>query len=471
MAILIRNIGLLVTMDDAGRELQDAWLLIDGPAVRDLGTGAPPKTPEGTEVIDAHGGLVIPGMVNTHHHLYQTFQKNLPMVQDAKLFDWLLGLYEVWRELTPEDVRVSATLGIGELLLTGCTTIADHFYVFPQGRAEKLLDETIEAARTLGARFHPSRGSMSRGRSQGGLPPDDVVQKPDEILKDSERVVSQFHDPSRFSMCRLALAPCSPFSVTDDLLRESARLARKLKVRLHTHLAETKDEEEFCLKTHGCRPLAYMEKVEWLGPDVWYAHGVWLDDAELKLMGETGTGIAHCPTSNLRLGSGIAPVPKALSLNVPVGLAVDGSASNDASDMIRELQMCTMVHRVGTGVSAMPARRALRLATRGGARVLGRDDVGALAPGMAADVVLFRLDDLGCAGALHDKLAALAFTTGIHRADRVLVNGRTVVKEGRLVNADERALFEQSNRLAAKMVERAHARTKIDFLRLREDPR
>ncbi len=465
MAVLIRNIGLLVTLDDAGRELQDAWVLIDGPAVRDLGVGSPPKVPEDTEIVDAKGGLVIPGMVNTHHHLYQTFQKNLPMVQDAKLFDWLVGLYEVWRELTPEDVRVSATLGIGELLLSGCTTIADHFYVFPRGRADKLLDESIEAARALGARFHPSRGSMSRGRSQGGLPPDDVVQRPDEILEDSERVISRFHDPSRFSMCRVALAPCSPFSVTDDLLLESARLARKHKVRLHTHLAETKDEEEFCLKTHGVRPLAYMEKVEWLGPDVWYAHGVWLDDAELKLMGETGTGIAHCPTSNLRLGSGIAPIPKALSLNVPVGLGVDGSASNDSSDMIRELQMCTLVHRVGTGVTAMPARRALYLATRGGARVLGRDDVGALAPGMAADLALFRLDDLGVAGAMHDKLAALAFTTGIRRADRVLVNGRTVVKEGRLVNADERALFEQANRLAAQMVERAHARTKIDFLR------
>lgn len=466
MTTLIRNIGHLATMDDAGSELRDAWILVDGPAIRDVGTGAPPALPGITETIDAKGGLAIPGMVNTHHHLYQTFQRNLPRVQDAKLFDWLLGLYEVWRELTPDDVRVSAAVGIGELLLTGCTTVADHFYVFPTAQSPHLLDETIDAARELGVRFHPSRGSMSRGRSQGGLPPDDVVQAPDEILADSERVVARYHDASRFSMCRLTLAPCSPFSVTDDLLLQSARLARKLKVRLHTHLAETKDEEQFCLETHGVRPLGYMEKVEWLGNDVWYAHGVWLNDDELKLMGRTGTGIGHCPTSNLRLGSGIAPVPKAVDFGVPVGLAVDGSASNDASDMIRELQMCTMVHRVGTGVEAMPARKALRIATRGGARVLGRDDIGQIAPGMAADIVLFRLDDLGLAGAMHDPLAALCFTTGIRRAHTVLVNGKVVVRDERLVNVDVDSLIARANRQAAGMVLRATARTKLDFLSL-----
>lgn len=464
MATLIKNIGYIATMDDADREIRDGWILVDGPAIVSLGSGEPPKDAKITEVIDAHGGLAIPGMVNTHHHLYQTFQKNLPRVQDAKLFDWLLGLYEVWRELTCEDVRVSAQLGIGELLLTGCTTIADHFYVFPKQQTGQLLDETIESARKLGARFHPSRGSMSRGKSKGGLPPDDVVQEPEVILADSERVIQQFHDAKRFSMCRLALAPCSPFSVTDELLVESAQLARAHKVRLHTHLAETKDEDDFCLRTLGARPLAYMEKVGWLGPDVWYAHGVYLNEDELKLMAKTGTGIAHCPTSNLRLGSGIAPIPRAFELGVPVGLAVDGSASNDASDMIRELQMCTMVHRVGTGVEAMPARRALRIATRGGAKVLGRDDVGQLAPNCAADIVLFRLDDLGLAGAMHDPLAALCFTTGMHRADTVLVNGKVVVKEARLVNVDEKQLFADANRLSAGMVARATARTKIEFL-------
>jgi cytosine/adenosine deaminase-related metal-dependent hydrolase len=464
MALLIKNIGYIATMDDAEREIRGGWILVDGPAIVALGDGEPPARAEVAETIDAGGALAIPGMVNTHHHLYQTFQRNLPLVQDAKLFDWLLGLYEVWRELRPEDVRVSAQVGLGELLLTGCTTVADHFYVFPHGQTGQLLDETIEAARGIGVRFHPSRGSMSRGRSQGGLPPDDVVQRPEEILADSERVIARYHDPARYSMCRLALAPCSPFSVTDELLLESARLARKHGVRLHTHLAETKDEEQFCLQMHGCRPLAYMEKVEWIGPDVWFAHGVWLDEEELERMGRAGTGIAHCPTSNLRLGSGIAPIPSALDHGVPVGLAVDGSASNDASDMIRELQMCTMVHRVGTGVESMPARRALRVATRGGARVLGRDDLGQLAPGMAADIVLFGLDDLGLAGAMHDPVAALAFTTGIRRAQTVLVNGKLVVKEGRLLNLDTPDLFARANRQAAQMVERAAARTKIDFL-------
>lgn len=449
-------------MDDGERELRNAWIEIEGPAIKALGTGESP--PDVDEVIDAHGALAIPGMVNTHHHLYQTFQRNVPFVQDAKLFDWLVGLYEIWRELTPADVQTSALVGMGELLLTGCTTIADHFYVFPKGQPEHLLDQTIEASRQLGVRFHPSRGSMSRGRSQGGLPPDDVVQSPEAILSDSERVINTYHDAGRFSMCRVALAPCSPFSVTDELLTESAKLARKHGVRLHTHLAETKDEEDFCLEMHGCRPLAYMEKVGWLGPDVWFAHGVWLNDDELALMGKTGTGIAHCPVSNLRLGSGIARIPRALELGVPVGLAVDGSASNDASDMVRELQMCTMVHRVGTGVTTMPARKALRIATRGGARVLGRDDIGQLAPGMAADIVLFRTDDIGLAGAMHDPLAALAFTTGMQRAQTVLVNGRVVVRDGQLVGVDAAALCTRANSQAAGMIERARARTKLSFL-------
>lgn len=466
MTTLIHNIGLIATLDDADREIGNGWILVEGPAIAAMGSGEPPPFPTPpTRAIDAQGALAIPGMVNTHHHLYQTFQRALPLVEDAKLFDWLVGLYQVWRELRPEDVRTSAMVGMAELLLTGCTTVADHFYVFPQAQTGQLLDETIVAARQLGVRFHPSRGSMSRGRSLGGLPPDDVVQTPDVILEDSERVIRRFHDPKRFSMCRVALAPCSPFSVTDDLLRESARLARKHGVRLHTHLAETKDEEQFCLERHGCRPLAYMERVEWLGADVWYAHGVYLDENELKEMARTGTGIAHCPTSNLRLGSGIAPIPRALDLDVPVGLAVDGSASNDSSDMVRELQTCTLIHRLGA-VDAMPARRALRVATRGGARVLGRDDVGYLAPGMAADIALFRLDDIGLAGAMHDPVAALALTTGMRRADCVVVNGRVVVEEGRLLGIDLDRLIADANRQAAAMVERAGRRTGLKFLEL-----
>jgi cytosine/adenosine deaminase-related metal-dependent hydrolase len=466
MTTLIKNIALIATMDDEGRELRDGWIQVNGPAIVALGEGKVPDdiSESASSTIDAKGALAIPGMVNTHHHLYQTFQRNVPFVQDAKLFDWLVGLYEIWRELRPEDVNVSAMVGLSELLLTGCTTVADHFYVFPNGQTPHLLDETIEAARKVGVRFHPSRGSMSRGRSLGGLPPDDVVQKPEAILEDSERVIQQYHDASRFSMCRLALAPCSPFSVTDDLLVESAKLARKHGVRLHTHLAETKDEDDFCLQMVGCRPVDYMERVGWLGPDVWYAHGVYLNDDELRRMAKTGTGIAHCPVSNLRLGSGIAPIPRAVELGVPVGLAVDGSASNDASDMIRELQTCTLVHRVGTSVDAMPARKALRIATRGGARVLGRDDIGQLAPGMAADIVLFRLDDLGLAGAMHDPIAALAFTTGIRRADCVMINGNVVVQDGMLLRVDARQITSTANRLAQAMIERAHIRTKIPFL-------
>ena len=468
MTLLIRNIGLIATMDDEGRELRDGWILVDGPAVAALGSGAPPSPSGPCETLDAHGALAIPGLVNTHHHLFQTFHKNLPYVQDAKLFDWLVGLYQVWRELTPEDVHVSALVGLGELLLTGCTTVADHFYLFPKKQPPHLLDETLSAARRLGVRFHPSRGSMSRGVSLGGLPPDDVVQDSETILRDCRRVVERFHDPKRFSLCRLALAPCAPFSVTDDLLVETAQLARSYGVRLHTHLAETLDEDAYCQRTVGCRPLEYMEKVGWLGPDVWFAHGVYLNEGELARMAKAGTGIAHCPTSNLRLGSGIAPIPRALDLGVPVGLAVDGSASNDASDMIRELQTCTLVHRVGTGVAAMPARRALEVATRGGARVLGRDDIGQLAPGYAADIALFRLDDLGLAGAMHDPLAALCFTTGIRRAETVLVNGRVVVQESRLLSVDAAQLFEGANRLSRSMVERATLHSRIDFL---ENPR
>jgi 8-oxoguanine deaminase len=466
MLTVIKNLSLIATMDDEQREITDGWIAVNGPAIQAVGAGPLPADAldPSAAVIDGRGALAIPGMVNTHHHLFQTLQRNVPFVQDAKLFDWLVGLYEIWRELRAEDVRTSALVGLGELLLTGCTTVADHFYVFPTGQPETLLDETIEAARQLGVRFHPSRGSMSRGRSKGGLPPDDVVQEPQVILRDSERVIAKYHDPERFSMCRLALAPCSPFSVTDELLIESAALARNRGVRLHTHLAETKDEEDFCLKTHGCRPLAYMQRVDWIGPDVWYAHGVWLNDEELQRMAATGTGVAHCPVSNLRLGSGIAPIPLALRRGVPVGLAVDGSASNDASDMIRELQMCTLVHRVGTAVDSMSARQALWIATRGGARVLGRDDIGQIAPGMAADIVMLRLDDLGLAGALHDPIAALALTTGIRRADCVMVQGSVVVKDGKLTGADASELLANAGRQSRDMMQRAAARSGIQPL-------
>ena len=449
-------------MDPSRRVLDGGYVAWEDGAVTYVGADRPEGPFDVT--VDARGCIVVPGLVNTHHHLYQTLQRVVPFVQDAKLFDWLLGLYEIWRELTPEAVYTGAAVGLSELLLSGCTTVADHFYVFPKGQPGNLLDETIRAARELGVRFHPTRGSMSRGRSNGGLPPDDVVQGEDAILEDCVRVIEAFHDPAPRSMCRVGLAPCSPFSVTPELLERTAVLARERGVRMHTHLAETIDEEAYCLETQGLRPLAFMEKVGWLGPDVWYAHGIHFNDAELDRLAETGTGVAHCPISNLRLGSGIARVPEMLERGVPVGLAVDGSASNDGSNMLTEARVATLVHRVGTGVSAMPAATALELATLGSARVLGRDDIGALAPGMAADLAVFDLRDIGYAGAMHDPLAALLMTAGPARARTVVVDGRVVVDGGRLLTVDEGALYETANGIAASMIGRMRGRTGRDPL-------
>ena len=451
----VRGALAVATMDDEGTVLQDADIVCVGPMIEQVGRGL--RVQDADVILDARGKVVLPGFVNTHHHLYQTLCRAVPSVQDAKLFDWLVGLYEIWRHLTPEAVQVSAMTGMAELLLTGCTTTSDHFYVFPQGQPDDLLDRTVEAAAAVGIRFCVTRGSMSRGRSKGGLPPDDVVQAEDAILKDSERVIEAFHDPGPLSMCQVALAPCSPFSVTSELLRDTAILARERGVRLHTHLAETKDEEEYCLDKHGKRPLAYMEDVGWLGEDVWYAHGIHFDDAELRLLAETGTGVAHCPTSNMRLGSGIARVPEMLDLGVPVGLAVDGSASNDSSDMLAEVRNALLLHRVSGGPDRLGAMDVLRLATRGGARLLGRDDIGSLEPGKAADFVLWDLEDVAYAGAMHDPVAALVFCNARTRAHTVVVHGQVVVSEGRLVRLDEADLVRTHNEHAARLLERARA--------------
>ncbi|MFA6318511.1 MAG: amidohydrolase family protein, partial [Elusimicrobiota bacterium] len=357
------------------------------------------------------------------------------------------------RHVTPEGVYVSSQVGLGELLLTGCTTSSDHFYLFPGGRSADLIDREIEGARDLGMRFHACRGSMSRGKSKGGLPPDDVVQTEDEILKDCERLVGRYHDPKAFAMTRVALAPCSPFSVTTELLKLSAEMAKKWGVRLHTHLAETIDEEEYCLHLHKMRPLAYMESVGWLeGGRSWFAHCVHMNEAESKLMGRTATGVAHCPSSNLRLGSGIAPLRMYLSHKVPVGLGVDGSASNDCSAMLAEVRQAMLVARVKSGVASMPARDALWVATRGGAEVLGRDDIGELSPGKAADLSIFDVSGIDFAGSLSDPVAAVVFCGASHKARHVLVNGRQVVKDGRLVNVDEAALARKANKLSMDML-------------------
>jgi 8-oxoguanine deaminase len=461
---LLRGARAVVTMDDERRVLDNADVLCRGPRIVAVGPGLPVAA--GAEVIDCRGAIVIPGLINTHHHLYQTLTRAVPAVASSPLFDWLVKLYEVWRELDVEAARVGALVGLGELLLTGCTTAADHHYLFPRSQPDTILDETIAAAAELGVRFHPTRGSMSRGRSQGGLPPDDVVQDEDAILRDCERVVERFHDPAELSMCRVALAPCSPFSVTPTLLERTATLARRLGVRLHTHVAETADENDYCLKVYGKRPLAFMEQCGWVGADVWYAHGIYFDDDEIALLGRTRTGVAHCPTSNLRLGSGICRVPALRAAGVPVGLAVDGSASNDCSSMLAEVKMALLVHRVGTAVDAMPPLTALELATRGSAAVLGRDDVGVLAPGKAADVAVFALDDLGYAGA-HDPLGALLMCGTSTRAHTVLVNGRVVVRAGKLCAVDEAELRTRAQRIAEAMLARAGARTGIDYLATR----
>lgn len=449
---LFKNAAALITGDDALGEIAGADLLIDGRTVAALGPGLPGPA---DEVIDLSGRIVVPGLINTHHHLYQVLTRCLPAVQDAKLFDWLVYLYEIWKHLTPEDLHAAAQAGLAELLLTGCTTCSDHHYLCPECAEGDLFAAEADAAAALGIRLHMTRGSMSLGRSAGGLPPDSVIQDEATILADSARVVERFHDPDPLAMCQVALAPCSPFSVTPGLMREVAVLAREKKVRLHTHLAETLDEERFCVQRHGKRPLALMEDYGWLGPDVWFAHCVTLDPDEIRRLAATGTGVAHCPVSNLRLGSGIAPVPAMLAAGVPVGLAVDGSASNDSSNLLRELMTCMLVHRVGTAVDAMPARRALAVATTGGARVLGREALGSLAPGRAADLAVFDLRGLAYAGARHDPLAALLFCGLDQRAELVMVNGQIVVRDRRLVRLDEAELAERADRASRGLLGRA----------------
>lgn len=448
--LLLRHAEVLATMDgseipDGALLARDGWIEAVGPT-SDLPDAA-------DEVVDLSGHVVLPGLVNTHHHLYQTLTRVVPGVQDAGLFDWLTALYPVWGRMTPDHVRVATTLGLAELALSGCTTAFDHHYLWPNGSR---LDDQVEGAQPVGIRFHVSRGSMSLGESEGGLPPDSVVEDEDHIIEDSARVVADFHDPAPGAMLRVVIAPCSPFSVTTDLMRRSAELARELGVGLHTHLAETADEEAYCLDRFGARPVDYAASVGWEGGDVWYAHAVHVDPETVGRMAAAGTGVAHCPTSNMRLASGIAPVARYRASGVPVGLGVDGSASNDSSQMLAEVRQALLLARLATapGVGAgeqMTARSALAMATTGGAAVLGRDDVGRLAPGMAADIVAIDLNRVEYAGALHDPLAAVVFC-GVGRVDHSWVGGRRVVNQRRLVGVDEDELVRTHNRLATALV-------------------
>ena len=452
-SLKIEKIHTLVTVDDEYRVLHDVDVLVEGDKISAVGADLP--TPPNARVLDGRWCVAYPGFVNTHHHFYQTLTRNIPAVQNAKLFDWLLWLYEVWRGLHPEAVRVSTQIALGELLLSGCTTSTDHFYVFPSTAPQEFLDVEIDTARDIGVRFHPTRGSMSLGRSQGGLPPDDVTQSWEDILADCDRLIAKYHDPKPFAMTRIVLAPCSPFSVTRESLAETATFAREKNVFMHTHLCETHDEQDFCLEKIGMRPLEYMESVGWVGPDVWYAHGIWFTPEEIKRLGQMNCGVAHCPVSNLRLGSGICHVPALLEAGVRLGIAVDGSASNDSSNLLKEMQTALLVHRVGTGVTEMPPQQVIRMATRGGAEILGQPEIGQVKPGMAADLALFRLDSIDFAGAMSDPAHALLFCGSAPRAEYTIVAGRVLVEKGRLTGWDEQAVFHAANALTADLLKKA----------------
>ncbi len=447
--LLIKNIRAVVTCDGGDRVLTNADLLIEDGVIRALGQGISASC----ETLDASHMLCYPGLINTHHHLYQIFSRNLPAVQGFALFDWLVALYEIWKGLDRDVVRLSSLTGLGELLKTGCTTCFDHHYVFPHAAGDLLIDTQFAAAEELGIRMHASRGSMDLSKKDGGLPPDSVVQPVGAILKDSERLVAAYHDPSFGSMRQVALAPCSPFSVSSELLRQSALLARQLGVRLHTHLCETMDEERFTLEKFGMRPFAYLQSLGWAGPDVWYAHGIHFNDAELRALAETGTGVAHCPVSNMKLSSGVARVPEMLRLGVPVGLAVDGSASNDGSNLLEELRMCYLLHRLTSGEAAPTGYDVLKLATRGGACLLGRSDIGCIAKGMCADFFLVDSRRLELVGACEDPKAMLA-TVGLKGpVDYTFVGGRMAVERGRLTGVDEGWLSYEANARFRKYLE------------------
>ena len=463
--LLVKNADVLVTMDADRREIKDGALLVKDNAIHTVGTTSEveawladqPTLSPTDHTVSAEGTVVLPGLVNCHHHLYQTLTRTVGTGGGMVLFDWLKTLYPIWAEMDGEAVYVSAKLGLSEMVLGGATTVADHLYLFPNGAT---LDDEIRAAQEVGVRFHPTRGSMSLGESQGGLPPDRVCDSEEHILKDSQRVIERFHDPEPYSMLRIGLAPCSPFSVTTELMRESAALARQYPlVNLHTHLAETKDEDRFCLEMFGKRPVEYAESVHWLGEDVWFAHMVHPDQAEIKQLAHSHTGVCHCPTSNMILASGIAPIREMLDNRIRLALGVDGSASNDGNHMLGEARQAMLLQRVGwpgfeSRADRLSAREALELATRGGAQVLRRDDIGSLEPGKAADFVAFRIDDLLHAGGLYDAVASLVTCTPA-RVWLSVINGRVIVEDSQLCTVDLGPLIERHNRISQEMMERA----------------
>src|SRR5512147_110347 len=457
MTTLLIKHAYIVTMDDHQREIPDGGLFIRDGFIEHVGeTSQLPQIAD--ETLDLNGHIVLPGLVNTHHHFYQTLTRAVPAAQDANLFNWLTTLYPIWARLNPEHIFISAQTALAELALSGCTTASDHLYLFPNGSK---LDDEIAAAQEIGLRIQASRGSMSLGQSQGGLPPDSVVDSEDSILKDSQRLIQKYHDAKPGAFVQIVLAPCSPFSVTSDLMKQSAKLAREYGVHLHTHLAETEDEEQFCLQRFGHRPVGYMQEVDWVGSDVWFAHAVWVNPEEVKVFAKHNCGVAHCPTSNMRLASGIAPVKEYRKAGVNVGLGVDGSASNDGSHLLAEVRNAMLVSRVKEGLTGyslsndpnrklMTAREALYLGTRGGAAVLGRKDIGSLESGKCADFFAVDLDRIGFTG-MHDPVAALVFGQSVN-VDHTVVGGKFVVKDGLLVTVDECELIEKHNKAAKRLL-------------------
>jgi cytosine/adenosine deaminase-related metal-dependent hydrolase len=473
MSTLLIKHAYLATMDDHQSEYPDGGLFIRRGLIENVGpTSELPETAD--EVLDLSGHILLPGLVNTHHHFYQTLTRVVPAAQNANLFNWLKTLYPIWARLTPEDIFISTQTALSELALSGCTTASDHLYLFPNGSK---LDDEIEAALQVGVRLHASRGSMSLGESQGGLPPDSVTDSEEKILTDSERLIDRYHDAKPGSMTQIVLAPCSPFSVTGDLMRESAKLARRHGVHLHTHLAETEDEEQFCLQKFGHRPVGYMQAVDWVGDDVWFAHSVYVNQEEINVFAKHHCGVAHCPTSNMRLASGIAPIREYLAAGINVGLGVDGSASNDGSHLLAEVRQAMLLSRLREGITGfsltsptpsplpisgngeglgegrklMSAREALRLGTNGGAAVLGRKDIGSLEPGKCADFFAVNLNRLDYAGALHDPVSAVVFCQPV-RVDYTVVGGKFIVRQGQLATVDERKLVEKHNQAAKRLV-------------------
>jgi 8-oxoguanine deaminase len=452
-AKLLTNIRTLVPMTGTRANpdpvLHDAAILVRGAEIIWVGSARElPVEARDAEIINLDGHIVLPGLVNTHHHLYQTLTRCI--AQDVGLFDWLKTLYPIWLGLTADAIHTSALVGLAELILSGCTTASDHLYIYPN---DCRIDDEIRAATKIGIRFHATRGSMSLGESKGGLPPDAAAEDEDTILEDSARAIETFHDASRFAMTRVALAPCSPFSVTPELMLESARLARHHGVMLHTHLAETQDEEAFCLERFGKRPLEYAESLEWLGRDVWFAHGVHFSRRDARTLGACGCGVAHCPSSNMRLASGIAPIRMMLESSVKVGLGVDGSASNDGGHLLAEARQAMLLSRLGSSDAHIGAKDALWIATRGGADVLGRDDIGQIKPGFAADLIALDLNRLEYAGALHDPLAAVVFCAP-RGVDFSMIHGRVVIEGARLTTIQMQPIIERHNRISRNLLER-----------------